>query len=308
MNRSKRHHYIPKFLLHNFTNADGQLYVYDKKADRIIKNPRHPGSIFFKLNLNTAYYDEDATDAAEHYFARLDTKFAAITSKAGTGIQNLTEEDKTFILAFIAFLILRNPRHLHIAENAYEDHDISEFGFRFINRETGEEVDTTESAQLQRDPLLRKLNAGLLSGIWAAGISNSEFNRVLSNTRLHVYPSNPAVISDNIVTLKNTALSAKIQNFPEFICPLSNSSTLVYFLDCREDSLRKGFLYFRDTVSIWDADQYAACPDRSHLEKTVQVYRQIVARFPLLQINPSLGRNLLFRILMQPESLEKLRP
>ena len=56
--RSKRHHYIPKFLIKEFTDEQGLLYIYDKIKDKFLTNKRSPKSIFFENDRNTIVYDE----------------------------------------------------------------------------------------------------------------------------------------------------------------------------------------------------------------------------------------------------------
>lgn len=55
---SKRHHYIPKFLIKEFSNEEGLLYIYDIEKDRILEKPRSPKSIFFENERNTITINE----------------------------------------------------------------------------------------------------------------------------------------------------------------------------------------------------------------------------------------------------------
>ena len=49
MNLPIRHHFIPQFILRNFTNDDGYLYCYSKQARRMFKSP--PSNVFLKKHL-----------------------------------------------------------------------------------------------------------------------------------------------------------------------------------------------------------------------------------------------------------------
>ncbi|TQO36717.1 uncharacterized protein DUF4238 [Arenibacter algicola] len=71
---SKRHHYIPKFLIKEFSNEDGLLYVYDKEKDRILEKPRSPKSIFFENERNTITINEKEKSSLieDVFFKKLD--------------------------------------------------------------------------------------------------------------------------------------------------------------------------------------------------------------------------------------------
>ena len=49
MNLPMRHHFIPQFILRNFTNDDGYLYCYSKQARRMFKST--PSNVFLEKHL-----------------------------------------------------------------------------------------------------------------------------------------------------------------------------------------------------------------------------------------------------------------
>ena len=53
MSISKRHHYIPQFLIKRFADTDKMLYLYDKEKSAFAKEKRSPKSVFFEMNRNT---------------------------------------------------------------------------------------------------------------------------------------------------------------------------------------------------------------------------------------------------------------
>ena len=78
--RSKRHHYIPKFLIKEFTDEQGLLYIYDKIKDKFLTNKRSPKSIFFENDRNTIVYDESKKTSLieDDFFMELDNISAKI--------------------------------------------------------------------------------------------------------------------------------------------------------------------------------------------------------------------------------------
>ncbi|MDW3191283.1 MAG: DUF4238 domain-containing protein [Cytophagales bacterium] len=78
---SWRHHYIPKFLIEGFTNADNKVFVYDKLEDggqgKIRNKPVPPKSIFFEKHRNTMVFDTGTSSVIEDYtYNKLDTYYS----------------------------------------------------------------------------------------------------------------------------------------------------------------------------------------------------------------------------------------
>jgi len=82
---SKRHHYIPKFLIKEFSDEQGLLYIYDKTKDKFLDNKRSPKSIFFENDRNTIVYDESKKTSLieDDFFMNLDN----ISAKTITTLQ-----------------------------------------------------------------------------------------------------------------------------------------------------------------------------------------------------------------------------
>lgn len=87
-NDSKRHHYIPKFLIKEFTNENNMLFVYDKNKDQISKLPRSPKSIFFENHRNTIKVNDRKSSSILE-----DQLFQKIDDDSSNFIQRLQKED-----------------------------------------------------------------------------------------------------------------------------------------------------------------------------------------------------------------------
>ena len=69
---SKRHHYIPKFLIKNFSDSDEMLWVYNKTEKRIKKNRQSPKAIFFELGRNLFDVNGEQVDNIEKMYLEED--------------------------------------------------------------------------------------------------------------------------------------------------------------------------------------------------------------------------------------------
>ena len=71
MGISRRHHYIPQFLIKKFADSDNMLYLYDKEKKTFAKEKRSPKSIFFEMNRNILDFGGTANDNLEKLYACL---------------------------------------------------------------------------------------------------------------------------------------------------------------------------------------------------------------------------------------------
>ncbi len=108
MGISRRHHYIPQFLIKKFADSDNMLYLYDKEKKTFAKEKRSPKSIFFEMNRNILDFGGTANDNLEKLYAELDEKFSRdLTEIIAT--KNITEEGLTSLLVMVSSLKWRLP-------------------------------------------------------------------------------------------------------------------------------------------------------------------------------------------------------
>ena len=119
INKSKiRHHYIPKFYLKGFTDADpddpvGKLCVYSK-------NKKHysevlcgvsPDAIAFEKHGYTVRLPDGTMDSetVENIFAEKESKTAPLLKKIISGQKLTKSEFSTFVSDFLAIMAIRTP-------------------------------------------------------------------------------------------------------------------------------------------------------------------------------------------------------
>lgn len=105
MNISRDHHYLPQFYIKGFTDDDGKLWIYDKKADRIITKKKPPSAYFFEKDINTITIDNKQVDLIEQAYGKLDNYYAnkiiKIRDENVDSIENL--ENASIIDIFMMF-------------------------------------------------------------------------------------------------------------------------------------------------------------------------------------------------------------
>ncbi|WP_040252070.1 DUF4238 domain-containing protein [Psychroserpens mesophilus] len=114
-NESKRHHYIPKFLIKGFTDENNLLYIYDKKKDKILSKQRSPKSIFFENFRNTIKIDESNSNSIieDLWFQKLDDELSKNVQKLQTEKLNtdlFNDDNIAQLQFFIINLFWRIPK------------------------------------------------------------------------------------------------------------------------------------------------------------------------------------------------------
>ena len=67
-NEPKRHHYIPRMLLRNFTNEKGRLYFFDKRFPEKGVLESTPANLFIENHLYTQYDESGGKDVRVEKF------------------------------------------------------------------------------------------------------------------------------------------------------------------------------------------------------------------------------------------------
>ncbi len=119
---SIRHHYIPIFLIKEFSNKDGLLYIYDKSKDKILDNLRSPKSIFFENERNTVKIDDAKKTSLieDEFYKKLDDTSAKYIKCLQTSkiVPELLSDDN---LAQLQFFIINLFWRLPLTDFAAKD-------------------------------------------------------------------------------------------------------------------------------------------------------------------------------------------
>jgi len=70
----KRHHYIPQFLLRNFTDEYGKLWVFSKRSQEVRYNT--PKNIDLEKHYNSTYENSQRNNSLELKLSKLESRLA----------------------------------------------------------------------------------------------------------------------------------------------------------------------------------------------------------------------------------------
>lgn len=233
---TKRQHFVPRFLLKRFSFNGGEVYVFDRKSNKI-----------FSANINTICYENDlyeekwrnSNPVLGKYVLdnRLENYFTDVEGKASSLFKSVSERclkkerqiilsksEREILTEFVATLYLRNPANLYSIRDYYKGVE--------------GEVQVRELIQMV-DVLFEKLN-------WGSSESLIEFSKVSSMFNSDIDDSPLKVESERIIKLKyyywyspdNLFITSSFpmhivstdgERFDRIILPISPSLAIVLF-------------------------------------------------------------------------------
>lgn len=128
-NQPKRHHYIPQFILRNFTDHNGKLYCFDKRLSKTFTSV--PTNVFVKNNLNTHKYEDGTTSThlESSLSKEIESPAAVVVEKIITSARHgdnleLTQSEQKVWINFLYAQLMRHPHQRDFVQNKNHIHQI----------------------------------------------------------------------------------------------------------------------------------------------------------------------------------------
>ncbi len=271
MTLSKRHHYIPQFLIKRFADESNMLYLYDKEKGAFAKAKRSSKSVFFEMNRNTLYFEGMPNDSMEKLYAELDEMFSKDLIKiTRSGI--ITEETLTSILIMASSMKWRLPSNDSLFADKDKEYPYERLPVNIVIKKDDGSDHTEAMNHLLSSELFRhtkKLIFPFLPFYDNLNVSEEKLLRVHNNSYVNSNPNITSVLGD--VPLIESDVN-NLDDFGNFILPIGNNETFI----CN-DSQRKNvqditFYLFKDLAMFHQAQKYVVCKDKEHLEKIIETY------------------------------------
>ena len=201
MSESKKHHYIPKFILKNFLNNEGKIFIWNKK-DKLNEVRQYiPEKVFAEKFLNSTIDNEGNRDnKLEDAFAKLDTESAkVINDKLIKSLDNriqpdLYEEDRRVIDLFFYQIAFRSPQTLEeiLTDQVYDkliEHMVENEGIG------GKKISDSEKARVRSDDTKKRIiqNAHI-DARWSRNTEILEMLNRMTLTILPLYKNNKSFV------------------------------------------------------------------------------------------------------------------
>ncbi|MFH6958521.1 DUF4238 domain-containing protein [Flavobacterium aquidurense] len=270
MEKSQRHHYIPKFFIKKFTDDDGLLYVYNKTENRILRNKQSPKAVFFELNRNTLSFGGEEMDNLEHLYGDLDNMLAK-NLESILKLDGISPEDIAGVGMLASMLKWRTP----IKDSEFNEikDDLSAEDLSIKIRIKGSDQDAEKEAlkHIYDSEIFSETKRILLQILPL--LNGEKLLDIHKNCFINTNKYYPALLGDSPLIEKTNTNFKELENF---ILPLSSDSTFIYKTNSKKDITNPMFWIHRDLATFHLSKKFVACRSKEHLEKIVVIYKQCV--------------------------------
>ncbi len=270
--RSRRHHYIPKFLVDGFVNERGLLFVYDKRKDYILRSERPPKSIFFEFDRNTVPLKDGLTTSIleDHLYNVMDNDAAAIIRayrEKDLKEINFETNETSAILFFLINLFWRIPATDFAVSDLMDRSEIKSPGI--------------DPEALRVNPAYRKMmRAGLFKHHIDQMREFSTPGRSLINIHSTEYPI--FLIGDNPIVFKETPTEFSKFGETDLLFPLG--SQRIYTSTQKSFKLTKQVALLINAAIIDKSKYHVASHSKDVLEASLNLYRQLKEKWMLYEL------------------------
>lgn len=271
---SKRHHYIPQFLIKRFADEEKMLYLYDKQKGTFAKERRSPKAIFFEMNRNTIDFGGTLNDNLEKLYAELDERFSKdLTAMAQS--ETVTEEGLISLLVMASSLKWRLPVNdeLFTEKDGHYTYDKLPISIK-VKNEDGTQNNEAIAHLLNSDIFshMKRLIFPFLPFYENSQITPAKLLKLHQNSYINKNDKIISILGDSPLIESN---SSDIEDFGNFILPIGNNETFV----CSDSAHKRinsiAFYLNKDLAMFHQAKKYVVCRNREHLVSIINAYNTL---------------------------------
>jgi len=277
---SRKHHYLPRYYLKGFTDAEDGFFVYDKQKDKIFRS----GSIatFYENDLNTVTFSDGRTsDFLEEMYTHVENRVwnSLDNIRTSTNKTNIGFLDKMHLYMFLSFLHWRLPSNIDfvekLAEVAFDKDDDTLSYFHLVDRDGGQIPEEIINA-FRSSPPFRKAVKVLLP--FAPFLQDKDWDKSLQNWRFLYSGDHKSwyIVGDNPIITEGQNDHDPVKCLQEFVFPVSGRILLVN----TDPPIEKDFppeIVVKCCLAIIErSSRFVACQNKNFLEALVDLYKPYV--------------------------------
>lgn len=264
MSNSHRHHYIPKFLIKNFLDDEGLLWVYDKRKKTFSK--KSPKSIFFEWDRNLFDIGGKQSDNLEKVYAEFDDLLAATVNRVLT-THEMSAIDRSLIIFLAALMKWRVPASDENFEKLKHTIPLERLGIKIRRADQSQPEDKDELDRVVNTEIVKEAKRLLLA--IQPLFQDENFKDIKAGCFILIEDKYPALIGDCPMIEASNPSYTSLENF---IFPLSSYGTFVYKKGAERYISNALFCIQRDLATFHLAEQYIAGKCKDHLKKIIYIY------------------------------------
>lgn len=272
MNKSHRHHYLPQFLLKNFTFDGKHLFIYDKLSNRVYK--RHIRNSFFEWDRNTTKVNDIENSLMEDMYSRYDSEFSILIRDLING-ELVTDILLAHLIFFASLHKWRSPASDIDFSIVKEETSMRDLKFYLERKDGTRENDDEINNLFMNIPLIKEMKRvfiPMLKIMDTKKLSKLVLGAFVQKV-IQLPDTNPCpnLVGDTLVLER---FSTSYNELRDFVMPLSSNFSLVCKLECEKNinNVSK-FKIGQDLATIHRSKRYFACADYDYLMEILSHYR-----------------------------------
>jgi hypothetical protein len=270
MGASHRHHYIPQFLIKNFSDEDGLIYVFNKQTGRIDHKQQRAKSIFFEWDRNTIKSHEAELDNIEQLYSALDNKFASDLKKVLES-KHISENELVSIIILAHTLKWRIPLNDHIFNEVKNNTSLEELSISIKPKNHKGNIDEEAIKEIEASEIFKESKRVILPLL--PFLKNPErLMSIYKNCYINTNLNFTSLIGDCPIIEKT---GTGMNDVNSFIFLLSSTDTFVYKPDSKKKVTSILFYLNKDLATFHLSEKYVACKSKDYLEKIASYYNQM---------------------------------
>ena len=270
MGNSRRHHYIPRFLIDNFTDTDNKVWIYDKEKRELLKNKRSSKAIFFEMDRNNFNVNNETLDKIELIYSDIDNLLSRNLKKVLT-THEMVGRELTMLISLVTLIKWRIPASDERFYKQFIDIPIEQLGLKIRPVDREMEVNEKVVKKIKEMDIVKELNRILLS--IQPLVREENLNEIYKNCFIVSYDEFPALLGD-VPIIENPNIG--YETLEDFIFPLSTNETLICKRSAEKYVSSKLFYRQRDLTTFHLAKKYVVCKSKEHLLKIVEIYSTLM--------------------------------
>lgn len=267
---SRRHHYIPRFLIGNFADIDNKVWVYNKAEGKILKNKQSPKSIFFEIDRNNFDVNGKTIDNIELMYSEVDNLLSKNLDKV-LSTHSMTGRELTLLILLVTLTKWRIPASDEKFIQEYKNIPIEQLGLKIkpVDREV--EVNEDDINRIKEMEIVKEVNRLLLS--IQPLLREENLNEIHKNCFIVSDDEFPSLLGDvPIIENQNNSY----ETLEDFIFPLSSNETLVCKRGAEKYISQKIFHIQKDLTTFHLANKYVICKSKEQLLKIAEIYSTLL--------------------------------
>jgi hypothetical protein len=270
MTISRRHHYIPRFLIDNFTDIDNKVWVYNKEEGKMLKNKQSSKSIFFEMDRNNFDVNGKTIDNIELMYSEVDNLLSKNLDKV-LSTHTMTGRELTLLILLVTLTKWRIPDSDEKFIKNYKDIPIEQLGLKIGPIDRGMKANAEDIKRIKEMEIVKEVKRLLLSV--QPLIREDNLEEIHKNCFIVSDDEFPSLLGD-VPIIENP--NNTYETLEDFIFPLSNNETLICKRGAEKYVSQKIFHIQKDLTTFHLANKYVICKSKEQLLKIVDIYSTLL--------------------------------